>query len=377
MNGANKKMQDGKNEKRRIAIFSFTDDGSKLNRSLRESLKQQDVLCESYAVDRFADKYQLSVLPADLKAWIGAQWGRLNFLFIGAAGIAVRYIAPWVVDKFTDSAVLSVDEDGQYVIPLLSGHLGGAVDIARQIAQSIEATPVISTATDRKGRFAVDVFAKKNQLYLGDRQAAKQISAAILEGRAIGFYSIYPVYGEFPKGLKLVSDILELKQYQNAVTVLDSRQYKASIAGLDNGNVKKNRTQLQLYPKNIILGIGCRKGTAKDCLIGQLSALLAHHNLSFQQVQKIVSIDVKKDEMGILEFAAEYGIPFETFSAEELGQVKQVSSSSIFVKETVGVDNVCERAAKRACPEGELIQPKICLDGVTAAIVKADVKVRF
>ena len=110
------------------------------------------------------DRLCLAPLPEKEKrsAWIGQYWGKEAFLFIGASGIAVRLIAPWVKDKFTDSPVLVMDERAEYVIPLLSGHVGGAVEIAREIAGSVGAKPVITTATDVEQVFAVDVFAADN-----------------------------------------------------------------------------------------------------------------------------------------------------------------------------------------------------------------------
>ena len=113
-----------------IIIFSFTATGTELNRRLRENLKQNFQIergsnaCIGYAPEKYAGKGILP-LPADKSALIGGGWGKAAYIFIGAAGIAVRYIAPWVKDKYTDSPVLVIDEKGQYVIPLLSGHVWG------------------------------------------------------------------------------------------------------------------------------------------------------------------------------------------------------------------------------------------------------------
>lgn len=108
-------------------------------------------------------------------------------LFVGAAGIAVRAIAPLVKDKLTDPAVLVMDEAGQFVIPILSGHVGGANELARLIAGLCQAVPVITTATDVNRVFAVDVFAAKNSLIIADREAARHVAMDLLEGREVGF----------------------------------------------------------------------------------------------------------------------------------------------------------------------------------------------
>ena len=176
-----------------VIILSFTAAGTELNRRLCVKIRgafgpeEAPGRCGGYAPEKYAGR-GISPLPADKRALIGGSWGQAAYIFIGAAGIAVRYIAPWVKDKYTDSPVLVIDEKGQYVIPLLSGHVGGAVSLADKIAELLGAVSVHTTATDVQGKFAVDVFAKKNGLVITDREAAKNISAAVLNGEKIAFY---------------------------------------------------------------------------------------------------------------------------------------------------------------------------------------------
>lgn len=143
-----------------IIIFSFTRAGTELNRRLCRRLCGEKRQCRGYAPEKFAGD-GISPFPEEIREFIGRSWGRAAFIFVGAAGIAVRYIAPFVRDKFTDSAVLVLDEKGRYVIPLLSGHVGGAVQTADEIAEMFGAETVHTTATDVQQKFAVDVFAKK------------------------------------------------------------------------------------------------------------------------------------------------------------------------------------------------------------------------
>ena len=168
----------------KVVIFSFTERGTKQNRYIYRKLKMQGYICEGYAPAKYVmgEEGGVKQLPKKKEDLIRERWGKWAFLFIGAAGIAVRYIAPYVKDKFTDSAVVVADEAGQYVIPLLSGHVGGAAELADQIANLLGAVSVHTTATDVRKKFAADVFAKKNALYITDREAAKRISAAVLDG---------------------------------------------------------------------------------------------------------------------------------------------------------------------------------------------------
>lgn len=348
----------------KLIIFSFTENGSRQSAMLQKQFLAQGHDCESYAVARFAKQYQLEELPANLSQWIGGIWGQAAFLFIGAAGIAIRYISPWVRDKYTDSAVLSMDEEGRFVIPLLSGHVGGAVALARQIAAFAGAVPVITTATDVQGKFAVDVFAVQNQLHISDRELARLVSAALLEGREIGFYSQYPVRGNLPEGLRPCPSPTELEGYP------------VGIAITDEGS-KVPEHILWLAPQNLVIGIGCRRGLECHKLQLELEFMLRQSGLSQVQAAVFASIDLKKDEAGILELAEKYRVPFITYQAEELREITAVSSASEFVEKVTGVDNVCERAAKKYCPDGELLLPKQKMTGATFAVIRKNTIIHF
>lgn len=355
-----------RSEENSLAIFSFTEEGGRLNRELNRKLTQAGYKCESYTTKRFAARFTMNPMDKDLKQWIGERWGRCSFLFIGAAGIAIRYIAPWVADKYMDSAVLSMDEKGRFVIPLLSGHVGGAVKIAMLIAEQTGAVPVVTTATDVQNKFAVDVFAKENHLYISSRRLAKEISAAVLQGKKVGFYSAYPVEGQIPEELQVCSNLEELNRLPLGIAVTDFIEEQRGSTEI-----------LYLPPENLVVGAGCRRGTPKAEMERKLAGLLEKLGVSSLQIKALASIDLKKDESGLLELTEECNVPFITYSAEELKEVEAVSSHSEFVEKITGVDNVCERAARKYAPAGEMIQSKIKLDGITYAVIKENTKIRF
>ena len=207
----------------RIIIFSFTRTGMELSRKLCRIMGSTGRECRGYTVEKYAGK-EISPFPEDKQKLIADNWGHAAFIFIGAAGIAVRYIAPWVKDKFADSPVLVMDEKGQYVIPLLSGHMGGAVSLAEEIAKLTGAVPVHTTATDVQKKFAVDVFARENGLLITDRKMAKEIAAAVLEGEKIGIciqYSEYSISGDVPEELILCDTVLETEKYRYRIVIGD------------------------------------------------------------------------------------------------------------------------------------------------------------
>lgn len=310
------------------------------------------------------------------------------FVFVGAAGIAIRAIAPYVTDKTKDPALVVVDEKGEFVIPLLSGHIGGANALAVSIAAHLGAQPVLTTATDVRGLFAVDVFAAKNGLQIRDMKMAKEISAALLRGEKIGFYSELPVEGELPAGLVRVPG--ELTQ-RSAMPEINTGQAEADDESLRTGtNLERLPLgivispewkpvfsgQLQLVPQCLTVGIGCKKGTSRETITQAVKAVFEQTGLSLLAISEVASIDLKQNEAGLLAAVAEYGVPFTTFSAEELKAAAGDFTESSFVKDVTGVGNVCERAAVLASG-GVLIRKKTASDGVTVAVAKRNVRISF
>lgn len=359
---------------KRILVISFTEQGSQINRRIGKNLMEIGYRCACYAVERFANRTageEVRLLPLPEKEkrseWIGQHWGKDVFLFIGASGIAVRLIAPWVTDKFTDSPVLVMDEQANYVIPLLSGHVGGAVEIAKEIAGCMGAVPVITTATDVEQVFAVDVFAVDNGLRIGSRTVAKQISAALLDGKCVGFYAEYPWKGMLPRQLCLCESRSELETF-----------VKKHGLGIWVGVEKEDATGvLRLFPQNLVVGIGCRRGTEEAVLESGLREILEAHGYVMEQIAAIASITLKQDEPGMIELAEKLRIPFQCYSPEELRKTGKVEETSEFVRSVTGVDNVCERAARACAPDGTVVFGKNCRRGMTAAAVEKNVELRF
>ena len=311
------------------AVIAFTRRGAALGRSLADALGGTLHVPARFAPEVGAEAY------SSLEGWTAWAWARADALvFVGAAGIAVRAIAPHVRDKFSDPAVVSVDEAGRFVVPLLSGHVGGANELARRVAALTGGHAAVSTATDVNGLFAVDVWARERNMAITDRVLAKEVSAALLEGRPVGFASDFG--HPCPEGL--TTGPAEL-----GVWITDR-----------TGEGPFPRT-LRLVPRSLILGIGCRRGTPEAAIAAAAAA---------------ATIDLKKDEPGLLAFCARRGLPLTTYSAEALAAVAGDFTPSAFVRGITGVDNVCERAA--AAAGGRIIVPKQADNGVTAAVARKD-----
>ena len=327
-----------------IGIIAFTKAGCALAKKLAEGLGLgSGSVC---GPARFADELGIDAYGS-LDAWTQAHFTTDDALiFVGASGIAVRAIAPHVRDKFSDPAVVSVDEAGRFVVPLLSGHVGGANELAREVAAITGGQAAVSTATDVNGLFAVDEWAARHGFAILERSIAKEISAALLDGRPVGFKSDFEL-DEKPSGVT-----------EGAADI-------GFVVSLDDSAMPFPRT-LHLVPRVATVGVGCRKGTDPSALEQAVADALAEANVSAKAVTAIASIDVKKDELAILELASKMGWSPVFYTADELAAVPGEFSSSDFVKRTVGVDNVCERAA--CASGGELVLGKQACGGITVAI---------
>lgn len=274
-------------------------------------------------------------------------------LYIGATGIAVRAIAPHLVNKAEDPAVICMDELGTFAISLVSGHLGGANNLTRLLASKAKSIPVITTATDLNGRFAVDEWCKHQNCKLMERQRIKLVSSAVLKGEQVTVYAPFPIAGQSPAYVKQ-------GPAESADVILDYRLQEQEQADA-----------LHLVPKILFLGVGCRRGIAEEAVEALWEKVKEENGILEEAIVCAATIDLKKDETGLLAFAKKHGWKLNIFTSEELQAVPGDYTESAFVKSITGVSNVCERSAM-ASGGKELILRKTALNGVTMAIAVAD-----
>ena len=371
----------------RAAVISFTERGREVSLRIRRILEREGIRCRNFARERFCRGEEgLEVFAGELSAWSGDRFGDSEALiFVGACGIAVRAVAPWVRDKFQDPAVVAVDEGGRFVIPLLSGHVGGANRLARLLAGSLGAVPVITTATDVSGKFAVDVFAAENGCAISDRRLAKEISAAVLAGERIPLLSDFPLEGEFPREIYVCKKTAAGgKNLAGSAAGGESPAGPAAELEEQTGGLRIRITlsdrgrdgELRLIPRAAVLGMGCRRGVSEEELWRAAERALGEAGVDRRGLRALASVDLKKNEEGLIRLAARLQVPFLTFSAEELNRLPGEYSSSDFVKRTAGVDCVCERAAMAAAclggGRGRLAAGKRAFGPVTAAVAAAE-----
>ncbi len=319
-----------------IAYLAFTEKGRALAETLCAALGGT-VCCTRDGVS--------------LRAWTAERFGASRALvFVGAAGIAVRAVAPYLESKASDPAVVAVDECGRFAVPLVSGHLGGANELAREVARVCGATAVVTTATDVRGAFAIDEWARVQGMAVDDAKKIKRVSAKLLAGEQIAVRSTFPVDGEAPEGV--------------FPTDADDADAWADVYAHD---------ALTLIPRALTLGVGCRRGTARETLEARFAALCAETLVRPKAVSAAATIDLKRGEEGLESFCAAHGWQLSFYTAEELAAVDGDFSASDFVARTTGVDNVCERAAVKASG-GVLLVKKHAGEGVTFALARSNIR---
>lgn len=305
----------------KTAIAAFSKRGVELALKIAPVIGGEVWAPEKYVKD--------GVLPISggLTGWTGQMFCRPALVFVSACGIAVRAVAPFVKSKTQDPAVVVLDERGRNVISLLSGHLGGANELAEKIAEVAGGRAIITTATDVGGLVAIDDWARKNRCDVENIAAAKDVSAEVLNSGRVG-----------------VAVTEELLSPPWPVT-------------------------LWLRPKNLVIGTGCKKGADPDKMIENAECFLSESGVSDRSICAVASIEIKRGEPAINALAERYGVPFLTYSAEELERAEGTFAHSDRVKQETGVGNVCERAAVLASG-GFLVRTKTIYKGMTFALAK-------
>ena len=374
----------------KLAIISFTENGIKLSQTVAKRLSRRKVTLYTKCSRYTAEDLKVQRVKELLQVWTAQRMAEGDaLLFIGACGIAVRAIAPNLTDKLHDVPVLVMDEEGQYVIPILSGHVGGANELARELADLMDARPVITTATDVQKKFAVDLFAKRNHLEIMNKDGIAKVSTRALAGepltiavRAQNIECYHPKFCEvceedFTEAEnQLLREASMHKQDQEACGVEPPLRLvpyvKDQPVDIVVSEMQDNKNALiWLRPRRYVVGMGCRKNKDTEELLAFYQETLEQAMVEPGEVYALASIDKKKDEPGLLAISERMRIPFFTYTAEELNRVGACVHSSEFVKAQVGVDNVCERAAFAGCGvSGWLIYEKHAFDGMTIAIAE-------
>lgn len=272
-----------------------------------------------------------------------------GLICIMATGIVVRTLAPLLQDKRVDPAVVVCDEQGRFAVSLLSGHLGGGNGLARQVARILGGQAVITTASDVLGRTALDLWARELDLQVADKRALTRAMGKLVNRGSVALYSDYPL-PELPEDIGIQDD-----------------PEKADLMITCRTNLQTTGTLL--HPKALVAGIGCNRNTPAEEIARALEDGCRENNLALESVRSLASIDLKKDEAGLLQFADTHGYAIDFYTRDQLNGVKNVSTSAAVLKAT-GAKGVAEPAAVLASGGGRLLVRKMKWANVTVAIAE-------
>ncbi|MBI5683157.1 MAG: cobalt-precorrin 5A hydrolase [Deltaproteobacteria bacterium] len=339
-----------------LAIFALTKNSIKLGKSLSQ---------EANNIFLFAN-------PMDFKVSVRKAFKKFDgLIFIMAAGIVVRTIAPLLKGKEKDPAVVVMDEKGRYVISLLSGHLGRANALAKMIAKIISAEPVITTATDVNNLPCIEDIAERFNLVIEDVKKIKVINSAIVNGRKTAFVD------NNAKRLKTIKRFVgsRVQRFKFCKSVAQAQKFKADgniIITHHSSPITQNC--FLLCPKDLVVGIGCDRGVKMKEVERAYFSVLKKWDMSPLSVRNLTSIDVKQNEKGLLQFAKKYNLNIEFYSKTELAKMSLPSGFSRFVMSKVGVGGVCEPAALKSAGVKKLLVKKQKIGRVTIAVAEAPFK---
>ncbi|WP_291256851.1 cobalt-precorrin 5A hydrolase [Fusobacterium sp.] len=262
-------------------------------------------------------------------------------IFIMATGIVIRKISCLIKSKDIDPAVLVIDEGGNFVISLLSGHIGGANELTYKVANTFSLLPIITTSSDVTGKIAIDTLSQKLNCEMESLTKAKDLTSLIVDNKKVEIL--------LPNNVKIGEN--------------------TNSSGVVIASNKKNIDIMRIYPKNLIVGVGCRRGTPKEEIFKALDEVMKKHNLAYESIKKVATVDIKADELGLLSLVEELQKELAIISREEIKEVEQRFKGSEFVKKQIGVSCVSEPCALLASNgNGDFLEQKYIYNGITISI---------
>jgi len=325
----------------KYAVITFTKKGDQI----------AEILALSLDIDLYSKKNGSSFNFLEVSKKVMENYK--GIIFVGSTGISVRAIAPYLKSKEVDPAVIVIDNSCNYVISLLSGHLGGANKLTLEISSILEAQPIITTATDNLGITSPDMVAKDNGLIISDMKKAKDIASLLIERKKIGFFD--------EKGI-----IKTPTGYSSNLEGICGLLCISSSERIDTKLVANVIPTLKLIRKNIVLGIGCRKNFPSEKMKQIVLMMLKEYNIDIRAIKHVTTISIKKDEVAIRTLVNHIKCKLKIFTIEDIRPIQHKFCGSDFVEKTIGVCAVCEPCVELS--GATIIKNKMKLDGMTLCI---------
>ncbi|MGB5157181.1 MAG: cobalamin biosynthesis protein [Desulfobacterales bacterium] len=336
------------------AVYALTPRGAQLGKTISDQMKADFFLPSAFAADFDAIPFtgMLRVVKKNFSLY-------LRHIFIASAGIVVRAISPHLASKYEDPAVVVLDQEGKFCISLISGHLGGANRLAKEVAELTKGIPVITTATDSAGIVSLDMLAKEKKLKMLNPKAVKHVSMALLSDKPVMIFD--------------ANNSLGLKNKDNSIKIIwisreeDMRDDLPGVRVTFKAVKNPSPGHLILHPKCLIAGVGCNRGTNEQEILEFIANTFEEKGFSLHSLKCLVSIVNKNDEPGLLSAAKKMDVPVIFLVSDELKTIKPPHESYL-VEKHIGVKSVCEAAAMFVSGNKKLLVPKLKTRNVTLSI---------
>lgn len=348
------------------AIWALTPGGAELALRLTDRLPAASCFLSSKIARNRTEVHIFN----NFKATVAENFSKYSgHIFIMAAGIVVRTIAPYLRHKTQDPAVVVMDEAGRFAVSLVSGHIGGANELAETAARITGGQAVITTATDVNQIPAIDLLAKQKNLGIENPDAIKAINMALLTGQKIAVYDPHSQIGGH--AWPILPQIVPGDTSEGRIAAV-LNQADAGVFIDDKTQPDLGPTVLVLRPPSLAVGMGCNRNTTSEEMQNLLGEVFDRFKLSLKSIATLASVDLKADETGLLELARQLNLDLTCFTRKQLEQIENVPTPSAVVNKHIGVNSVCEAAAILGARMGCLIVPKQKSLNATLAIARRD-----
>ena len=332
----------------KVSVLAITKNGINIGEKLKELFPNWDIFVPSKLSNENKSITWYSEPTSDKIIELFKNSNALICLF--SLGAVIRLIAPYLKDKKTDPAVIVIDDKTNFVISVLSGHIGGANELTQEISEKLNALPVITTAADVNKTIAVDLVGREFGWKIDDETTVTKISAHMVNAEQIGVFQQTgnkKWYKKLPKNVIIYNSLEELKKSNSKAHLIISDTI------IDNGLAQES---VIYRPQSLVIGIGLHWDTTKDTIKDGIEHCLKKFNLSSKCIAKLVSIKKPEDVQGLIDLGKEMQIPVEYVNREELAEIITPNPSST-VKAFEGTASVSEAAAIKVS-NGELIVEK-------------------
>ena len=365
------------NAPEKTAIIALTRNGARMARTLAGSLDRDHTLFIDRRFrkdDDSGEAFDLPLRPVVKRAFAGYS----SLVLFLSAGASIRLLAPLLESKQIDPAVVCVDDAGSFCVSLISGHVGGADQLAQEVAVCLGARAIVTSASHASGTLAVDLLGKEFGWRLkADATTITRASAAVINSQPIGIWQGAGEPGWWPDGKPLPGNIAVYATLEDLAASACATALIISDTTSDLETLLADKITVVYRPRSLVIGMGCRRGVPVEELESLLAEALRENGLSAECLAEIATAEIKRGEPGLEQLAERHGVPLSFLQANELNAVFETNPGAITSKSErahglVGVWGVAEPAALLTAGASELLVNREKTTRATIAIARKD-----